>query len=205
MHLTTILPLLLAPGILSAPLVRRATQASDILQQIMPSSGTCANAPVAADCRTAAQAAPLLIKAMQDYQLDTAGQIAAVLALIGVESGDMKYKHNVYPGRPGQGTSAMLMPENVLAYAQSIPALAAGLAAAGGDVAKVLDLVTADEYNFGAAPWWLTAKCAPSVKDGLRAGTDAGFAAYMACVGVTVTDDRKAYWERAKKALNIAS
>lgn len=141
---------------------------------------------------------------MQQYGLYAPGQIAAVLSLIGVESVDLKYKHNISPGRPGQGTSAMLMPENVAKYVASIPELKDGLAAAGGDVSKILELVTDDKYNFGAAPWWLTRVCSKDVIEGLVAGTDAAFQAYMGCVGVSATDDRLAYWRRAQKAFGLA-
>jgi hypothetical protein len=141
---------------------------------------------------------------MQQYGLYAPGQIAAVLSLVGVESVDMKYKHNISPGRPGQGTSAMLMPENVAKYVASIPELENGLAAAGGDVAEILELVTDDKYNFGAAPWWLTQVCSKDVAESLVTGTDAAFQAYMACVGVTATDDRLEYWHRAQKAFGLA-
>lgn len=98
----------------------------------------------------------------------------------------------------------MLMPDNVAAYAGSIPELATGLAAAGGDVDKVLGLVTADDgYNFGAAPWWLVNKCEKGVVDGLVGGTDEAFGAYMGCVGVSATEDRLAYWNRAKTAFGL--
>jgi hypothetical protein len=172
----------------------------------MPGSASCAGAtdPHADDCRTAEQAAPYLITALQNYSLYSPGQIAAVLSLIGYESVDMRYKHNISPGRPGQGTSAMLMPDNVAKYVASIPALKDGLAAAGTDVSKILELVTDDKYNFGAAPWWLTQVCSKDVVDGLVAGTDAAFQAYMSCVGVTATDDRLAYWHRAQKAFALA-
>jgi hypothetical protein len=216
MHLSKLLTFLFATGALTSPIspphplqARDAAspQASDIILKIMPTSNSCAGATgqYASDCRTNAQAAPALIAAMATYKLQTAGQIAAVLSLVGVESADLKYKHNVSPGRPGQGTSAMLMPDNVLKYAQSIPALESGLAAAGGDVTKVLDLVTDDQYNFGAAAWWLTSQCTADVVQGLTTASDAAFAAYMACVGVDATDaTRQAYWGRAKAAFGLA-
>ncbi|KAH8905012.1 hypothetical protein BR93DRAFT_760536 [Coniochaeta sp. PMI_546] len=172
----------------------------------MPTSNSCsaATGQYASDCRTNTQAAGFLIAAMAKYKLQNAGQIAAVLSLIGVESADLKYKHNISPGRPGQGTSAMLMPDNVLKYAQSIPELSSGLAAAGSDVAKVLDLVVDDQYSFAAAAWWLTSQCTADVVEGLKTASDAAFAAYMACVGVDATDaTRVAYWGRAKAAFGL--
>lgn len=187
-----------------------APQASDIIAAIMPSSTSCASASgqYASDCRTNVQAAQPLIDAMVAHNLTSAGQIAAVLALTGFESVDLRYKHNVSPGRPGQGTSAMLMPNFVLEYAQSIPELKGGVAQAGGDVGKVLDLVTDDRYNFGAAAWYLTSQCkAGNVVAALATASDAAWNAYMTCVGVGDVNDptRLAYWDRAKKAFGLTS
>jgi hypothetical protein len=220
MHLSTILTVLLATPCLASPLASLANplaisrrdgapspQASDIIAAIMPTSTSCSSASgnFASDCRTASQAAEPLITAMVTYNLKSAGQIAAVLALVGFESVDLKYKHNVSPGRPGQGTSAMLMPDNVAKYAASIPELGSAVAAAGGDVAKVLELVVDDKYTFGAAAWWLTSQCKPEVVEGLKDATDAAWAAYMGCVGVDATDaNRLQYWARAKKAFGLA-
>lgn len=105
----------------------------------------------------------------------------------------------------------MQMPNYNLMYAQSIPALKAPLAAittatttAGlsDDVLnKIRDLVTVDEYTWGSAGWFLKTQCA-SVRPALAAGTDAGWQAYMACVGVS-GDDRTAYWTRAKKVMGF--
>lgn len=217
MKLTTLRTALLATTVLSSPaptrtlhhsnpLLPRSAQASDIIAAIMPSSTSCASATgqYASDCRTNAQAAGPLISAMAAYNLTHAGQIAAVLALTGVESADLRYKHNVSPGRPGQGTSAMLMPDNVLKYAQSIPEVQTGLEQAGGDVRKVLDLVVDDKYNFGAGAWWLATQCEAGVVEGLVLASDAAWEAYMGCVGVSVGDStRLAYWGRAKTAFGL--
>lgn len=86
-------------------------------------------------------------------------------------------------------------------YASSIPELAGKVAGASDDA--VLALVTPDEYNFGSAPWFLTTKCTDDQRKQLQAGTDAGFQAYMACVGVEAGEDRLAYWARAKEAFNL--
>ncbi|KAB5522032.1 hypothetical protein GE09DRAFT_1178703 [Coniochaeta sp. 2T2.1] len=176
----------------------------------MPTSGDCsstATSPYASDCRTANQSAPFFIAAMQRYNLIHPGQIAAVLALTGFESVDLKYKHNVYPGRPGQGTSAMLMPPNVLAYVESIPQLAGDLETTGGDPVKILEIVTEDEWNFGAAAWYVTNNegCKKlGVAEALISASDVAWATYMQCVGVDQNDqDRLAYWERAKGAFGL--
>lgn len=83
----------------------RAATAASLIAAIMPSSKSCDGADFPDECRTADQAAPFLIDAMQKYELYTYGEMAGVLSLIGVESVDMKFKHNVSPGRPGQVSS----------------------------------------------------------------------------------------------------
>ena len=82
---------------------------AEAILAIMPSSGTCEGADLPEDCRTAEQAAPFVEKACADAGLNPA-ETAAVLALMGLESVDFKFKHNVFPGRPGQGTASMMMP-----------------------------------------------------------------------------------------------
>ncbi|KAI1375664.1 hypothetical protein F4677DRAFT_446293 [Hypoxylon crocopeplum] len=210
---TTAAGLLLAGQALAAPAQTNPLQArqgapasaADIVAQIAPNSKTCAETT---ECRTADQAGPLLADAMAKYGLYSSGQIAAVLALTAFESVDYKYSHNVSPGRPGQGTSNMQMFPFVLKYAQSIDALKAQVAGVTEDAPddkknEVLGLVRTDEYNFGSGPWFLTTQCDSSVVDALKAGDDAGFQAYMGCVGVTIDSDRQAYWTRAKAAFNL--
>ncbi|XXG98618.1 hypothetical protein Hte_004943 [Hypoxylon texense] len=201
--------LLMAGQALAAPVqiqARDGGSAADLIAQISPASTSCADTT---ECRTAEQMGPLFADAMAKYELNQAGQIAAVLALTAFESVDYKYKHNVSPGRPGQGTSNMQMFEFNLEYANAIPELkdqVSGVTADADDAKKneVLALVTDDKYNFGSGPWFMTTKCADA-KDALSAGKDmdAGFQAYMQCVGVTLTDDRQAYWTRAKQAFGL--
>ncbi|KAI1185945.1 hypothetical protein F5B17DRAFT_405859 [Nemania serpens] len=184
---------------------RQAKTAADIIGEISPNSLTCADA---AECRTNVQVAPFFVKAMSQYGLGSPGQIAAVLALTAFESVDYKYKHNISPGRPGQGTSNMQMINYNTEYAQSIPELKDKVAAIGAATTpdaqnQILALVTDDQYNFGSGPWFLKNKCTPDVVAGLEKGTDDAFAAYMACVGVTVTGERSAYWSRAKTAFGL--
>ncbi|KAK6855148.1 hypothetical protein PG990_008558 [Apiospora arundinis] len=206
MQFTYVASLLLAGLAAASPIERRAVvQAVDQIIEISPKSQTCDGSK---DCRTAEQAAPLLIQAFQDYKIYSAGQIAGVLALMAFESVDFKYKHNMSPGRPGQGTANMQMYPNNIKYAAAIPELkskASAYTENSPDDKKneLLALVTDDKYNFGSGPWYLTTQCDKGVQTALAAGDDAGFAAYMKCVGVTVTEDRNAYWQRAKKAFSL--
>lgn len=73
---------------------------------IMPQASSCDGADFPDECRTAAQAAPFISKACADL---SDGECAATVALMGLESVDMRFKHNVSPGRPGQGTANMQM------------------------------------------------------------------------------------------------
>lgn len=89
-------------------------------------------------------------------------------------------------------------------YANGIPELAAK----NPTTSTVLDMVTADQYNFGTGPWYYAEKC--ETAQGLTGGSpDDWFNAYMSCVGVDMTDtkqqeDRLPWWEAAKKALSLA-
>lgn len=84
-------------------------------------------------------------------------------------------------------------------YANSIPELAAK----SPTESTVLDLVTADEYNFGTGPWFYSTQC-ESAHAATSGAADDWFDAYMSCVGITVDDARKAYWIKAKTAFSLA-
>ncbi|PNY23453.1 Uncharacterized protein TCAP_06595 [Tolypocladium capitatum] len=205
MRLTTS-AVLAALGIAS---LATAFDAVKAIQQTAPGATSCPSPP--GDCRTAAQAAPFIIKSLEAYGVDCPKEMASVVALMAFESVDFRYKHNVSPGRPGQGTANMQMANYNLLYAKGIPAVEGNvtdMASVDGLPADrlnwILSLVKPDEYNFGSGPWFLTTQCGADVRRKLRDNVDEGFQAYMNCVGVTVTDDRKAYFDRAKKAFGVA-
>ena len=171
-----------------------------VVAAIAPAASSCL--PSQADCRTATQAAPFVAKGFCRQGIASPAVQAAAISLMAFESGDFKYKHNISPGRPGQGTANMQMWNYNLEYAKSIPELKDK--AAGGSMDVVMPLVTADEYNFGSAAWFLKAHCSDAMAALEKGGDlDGGFAKYMACVGVQVTPERTAYWTRAKKAFNL--
>lgn len=97
------------------------------------------------------------------------------------------------------------MPDYNLKYAESIPELASELDDIRDQPDKVLDLLLEDEmYDFGSGAWFLTSQCEESVRDALRKGDEQGWREYISqCVGTTVTDARKGYWEKAKEALAV--
>lgn len=178
------------------------------LLQIAPTSNSCAGAQFPDECAVSSMP---VVKAMVDgfakYNVTTAEEQAALLSWMAFESGEFKFNHNHFPapGRPGQGTRVMLMPNFVKEYANSIPELKPKVAAAGSDVDKVLALVMPDQYSFAAAAWYYNDHCTAEQKKQVRAGGQSGWqAAFVTgCVGTTVTDERVQYWTRARNALGV--
>lgn len=205
-----------APVDIQPRLFTRAASGSAVtmLEQIAPTSNSCNGAPFTSECETASTAASFLISAMVQYEIYSPAEIAALLSLIAYETGDFKYAINHYPGRAGQGTRNMQMAQYNLEYALSIPTLkSAALAIAPASTTTGLSddqlntiraLVLPDEYAWASAAWFLTTQCA-SARTQLQSGSDAGYAAYLACVGTTATADRTAYWTRAKSAFGLSS
>lgn len=112
MQFTTLITALAAAGAaLALPTTRTPTrtlakrEATQVLLDIMPSSSSCAGRGT--QCRTASQAAPHLVKAMQDYGIGTGLEQAGILALVAYESVEMQYKKNLNNAASGQGTSNM--------------------------------------------------------------------------------------------------
>jgi hypothetical protein len=89
-------------------------------------------------------------------------------------------------------------------YASSLPSLADKLPSVPNSPADLLDLLRANEaFDFGSGAWFLTTQCSDDVRSALQKGDEAGWERYITgCVGTSVTDERKSYWERAVKALN---
>ncbi|KAL1892254.1 hypothetical protein Sste5346_007210 [Sporothrix stenoceras] len=184
---------------------RRDNSAATIIGKIMPSSLSCDTNDVLFpdQCATNVQAAPYFISSMAQWGVTSAPEIAALLALTAVESGELRYRHSEYPVIAGKGTSNMQSPDFNAQYAAAIPALASGVAAANGDPDAILALLTVDEYNFGSAAWYLSAVCTDEVRSQLQGNTDAGFTAYMVCVGAPMTDQRMDYWHTAQAAFGL--
>ncbi|KAH7159576.1 hypothetical protein B0J13DRAFT_539185 [Dactylonectria estremocensis] len=203
MKFTTILtPLVLANVALAS------LNATTIVAEIAPGSESCASDN--ADCRTASVAGPYLALAMQQYHIYSVNQMAAVISLMAFESVDFAYKHNISPGRPGQGTANMQTAGYNLLYAKSLDGVkdkVADIDSVDGlsddKLNEILALVTPDKYNFGSGAWFLTTQCDASVRTQLDADIDAGFEAYMGCVGTALTDERTAFLTRAKEAFGI--
>lgn len=206
MHLSTIS---LALSFVAATAAQLS--AGPIVQQIAPAATSCPPATAtASECRTANQAGPWIAQGMIDYKVTDVKEMAAIIALMAFESVDFKYKHNISPGRPGQGTANMQMANYNLAYVKQIPELKDKVAQfksvdglSAQDLNYILSLVQPDPYNFGSGPWFLTTQCPGDVRTKLQNNVDEGFQAYMQCVGVSVTPERLAYFQRAKTAFGL--
>lgn len=193
---------------------RTAASAASQLLTIAPNAASCASAPIASECETANTAAPFLIAAFEKYAIYSAPEMAALISLMAYETDGFQYAINHFPGRPGQGTRNMQMATYNLMYAQSIPQLAAPLAAitsassTAGLSDDVLDairaLVLPDEYAWASAAWFYTTQCDAAVRTALQAGGQAGYEAYLGCVGTTASQDRLVYWYRANTAFGIS-
>ncbi|KAF2442095.1 hypothetical protein P171DRAFT_417006 [Karstenula rhodostoma CBS 690.94] len=187
-----------------------AITASD-LTAIDPTTASCtsASATFATECADATRAAPALTSAFAKYAIHSPNVQAALVALMLFESASFKYAHNHFPapGRPGQGTRNMQMAPFNEKYATDVfgaDAVAAAKAGAQGDSSDaVLALVNArDEDSFGSAAWFLTTQCEASIVEGLAAGTEAGWEAYLVdCVGTSHDTARDASWIKAKEVL----
>ena len=219
-----------------AMVFERRTTLNITAQQLLvisPGANTCNGSPYIDECRTAAQAAPLISAAFGAYDVNTPGEAAALVSLMAFESGDFKYQKNHFPapGRPGQGTRNMQSAAFNFEYASSIPALHSSLATLTGAGAgapspaastlssdtqnAIRQLVLADQYDFASAAWFLTTQCGSTgagAGQDIRAGlqtippSEAAWEAYItSCVGTTVTDARKAYWNRAVASLSAGA
>jgi hypothetical protein len=186
----------------------------ELLLQIAPSSGDCNGAAFPDECATAQQAAPFISEAFSTYKIETIGEAAAILSLMAFESADFKFNQNHFPepGRPGQGTKAMLMPNFIVSYVQSFtstdsiqPGLTeSNIGSASDDVKNaVLKLAQVDSRTFASAAWYYQTKCSDAVKSGLKSGTtQAAWEAYIqGCVN-TGLDGRLDGWNTAVKALS---
>ncbi|KAF2467547.1 uncharacterized protein BDR25DRAFT_292003 [Lindgomyces ingoldianus] len=189
----------------AAPLTKiRSTLTADTIIAIAPLTASCVNAPADApgECRTAAQAAGPIAKSFTKYGIDSAGEQAALIALMLFESGNFKYNKNHYPapGRPGQGTRNMQLPGLNLQYAASL--FGAATVQEAGDATAVLNLVGGDDESFGSAAWFLKTQCSQTIREGLASKADplTGWQNYLTgCVGTTLDPQRTEIWTTTRQ------
>ena len=170
------------------------------LLSVVPTASSCANASFPSECATASEALKPILDGFTKYSVTTPPEQAALLSWMAFESGEFKFNQNHFPGRPGQGTRCMLMPNFVKEYVASIPELAPQ--AIGKDDVAVLALVQPDEFSLASASWFYSAHCTEAVKQGVQTGSKSGWSDFLTeCVGTTVSDSREVYWTRAMQAL----
>lgn len=204
------------PGVF--PRAAGAVQAASALLKIAPTSGSCANPPMPGECATADEAAPFVIQAFQDYGIYDYPSMAAVLATMAFESGDFKYNIHHFPSpNPGQGTRNMQNANFNLMYAQAI---AKNNATFAGQLSKIttattttglsndqlnaiLALVLPDQYSFGSGAWFLATQCTPAVRTAVQTQGHAGFAAFLGCVGTSMSEERMTAWEAANAVFGL--
>jgi hypothetical protein len=196
-----------------AAAARAQLSAIPIVEACAPLSVSCANAPIADQCREAPAIANALVASFFKFGIYSVNQMAAITSLMAFESLDFQYKRNQGAGNFGQGTANMQSAAFNLLYAKSIPELAPQFqqfssadAMTPDDKEALLDALMPDEYNFGSGPWFLTTQCGQEVMNLLDSSPDAGFDAYMRCIVVPmdpIDPKRTAYWQNAKAAFGV--
>lgn len=180
---------------------------AELLSQIAPETASCSGADFPEECADAATAATALNKSFDTYGIKTAGEKAAIIAYTLFESGNYKYSKNHFPGRPGQGTRMMAMPNYIAMYATEVVGADAyaKASAIGGDAGlnAVLALVNSDdEKSFGSAAWFYSTKCSADVKAGVVAETVDGWHNFLTqCVGTELDPSRDLPWVAAKAVI----
>ncbi|KXG51236.1 uncharacterized protein PGRI_068080 [Penicillium griseofulvum] len=172
---------------------------------IAPTSKSCTDAPAEGECATAKQAAKYTSQAFDTYKVTSKAEQAAIISTMAFESGGFKYNKNHFPGVAGQGTRNMQSPAYNKKYASSLPELKDKLPSVSNSPAELLDLLRNDPVtDFGSGAWFLTTQCSKEVRAALADGSEMGWQRFISdCVGTSVTDERKAYWERAVKAIGV--
>ncbi|KAJ1919900.1 hypothetical protein H4219_001680 [Mycoemilia scoparia] len=135
---------------------------ADKLKTALGSSQQCNNS-FKSECATFADAASGFNAAFDKYKITSRAEKVALIALSAFESGTFAYNTNHFPepGRPGQGTRAMLMYNFVYQYANSLyPDKVSALGATESTTDdmvknKVRELVLNNSDSFGAAAWYL--------------------------------------------------
>lgn len=177
---------------------------SDQLLAIMPSASSCGSGTPAGECITAVQAAPLLAASFDKYTINNKGAQAAVLALIALESGELKYNQHYNGGSPantGQGTYNEMSPSFVLEYANALY----GSAAPTDALSAMNKINTVPGDSLGSAAWFMKTKCSNVIAQ-FATSPESAWTAYITdgdCIGTTMTADRTKYWTAAKQALGV--
>ncbi|KAJ2770010.1 hypothetical protein IWQ56_002331 [Coemansia nantahalensis] len=166
---------------------------------------SCVNNKIAVDA---------INKAMTKYQIKRRGEAVAVIATMALESGYWQYNMNDTPGRPGQGTRAMLMYNFVYEYAKYLfpdavkaewKGLEFGTAENNKTMNDVAAMVIADEpTSFGAGFWYLSKSTTGFYNNdaALRDGNVDDFKGYLVDgIHTTAAEERITIWNKFNEAL----
>lgn len=145
------------------------TQPSLTLAKLNQALAPCGNPNSAAlgENISCSEALPHIQAALSAYGLTSAQQIAFYLSIVSVESGNLSFNRNHFPGRPGQGTRSMMMPQNLYAFLKDTPSIVSS-----NDVLtqvinqpyddtnsqakeQVLNVLVSDQYSFLPGAWWI--------------------------------------------------
>lgn len=198
-------------GLVPAGLAIEITPA--LLSKIYSTPATCPESNT--ECRTAEQVAPYIEASFKEYKVTNLGLKAINLANLMFESGNFTHKTNKYPapGRPGQGTANMQMPDNNLKYCKSIPALAdeeackidSVVGASKETLNAMLALLTVDKYNFASGAWYMTTQCPDMLATVVSKPLDDVFTAFLeSCIRAGTTDKtRYGYFDLVKAVFEL--
>ncbi|KAJ2450969.1 hypothetical protein EV183_003929 [Coemansia sp. RSA 2336] len=157
-------------------------------------------------CANNKRALVALNNAAKTYGITDRNEMVAIVSLMAFESESWKYNTNVYPGRAGQGTKAMLMYNFIYEYAKELYPDKVQDAWASTDSSstmnQVRELVLNDNDSFGSGFWYLVKK-APSYHNTQKLdGSLDSFKQYCeTAVGASWDDSRGQLWETVNKAL----
>ncbi|KAJ2490197.1 hypothetical protein IWW37_003383 [Coemansia sp. RSA 2050] len=193
--------------------IRDSTSAITInqLNKAIParaSDSSCASVSTPSECVPNSRAVAAINSAISKYGVTQRGEIVALLSLMAYESASWQYNINHFPGRPGQGTRAMLMYNFIEEYANALyPGETTKVLAGGASTDaqnNVRALVLNDNDSFGSAFWYLVNK-APAYHakaDRLRSGNADDFKDYIVNgVGAGWDDSRHSIWETVNGAI----
>ncbi|KAJ2867057.1 hypothetical protein GGH94_001123 [Coemansia aciculifera] len=200
-----------APTPTPAPVIKALKLTQKQLDAAIPAragSDSCASVGTPDECVTNNKALTAINSALAKYGIAKRGEAVAVIALMAYESGSWQYNTNHFPGRPGQGTRAMLMFNFVESYAKALHPEDAAKALAGGitdaSMNNVRALVLNDNDSFGSGFWYLVTNAAAYHNTGkLRDGNLEDFKDYVLTgVGASWDSARQTIWETVNSAIN---
>ncbi|KAJ2016579.1 hypothetical protein GGI03_005153 [Coemansia sp. RSA 2337] len=180
----------------------------DQLNKAIPvraSDSSCSSVSTPDECAPNSRAVKAINAAISKYGVTQRGEIVALISLMAYESANWQYNVNHFPGRPGQGTRAMLMYNFIEQYAQALYPSEATLAVGSSTEAlnNVRALVLNDNDSFGSAFWYLVNKASGyhAKADKLRSGNADDFKDYIVNgVGAGWDDTRHTIWETVNSA-----